>query len=611
MSDPEHAHRLSDIDRDMGTMELHPGPGTPFPKFFKKAGFWFFLITMILSVYVGQKVPPTWVVNRITIEVQKDADGQPFHVYRKTKTILKDLKTYQEAELNPKHIEELNQAGQNPSVEQEYVTENQASGEPIYYLLMAKKHWGFWSLLPAVVAIGLCFLNKEPVTALLGGVVSGGFILGHFDILDDVLVPNLSNATAAGMLVLYLWLLGGLMGIWSRMGAPQAFAKLMTDHVVKGPRSAKLVSWILGVIFFQGGTVSTVLVGTTVKPLCDKQGISHEELSYIVDSTASPIASILAFNAWPGYVQAFLFVAGVPYLATEADRLGFFFKSIPLSFYGLFAVLGTFLLSIDKLPWMSRNMRDAIKRSREQGLLDAPGAVPLAAAELETSNVPPGYKTSVWDFFLPLVLLIGLAVGTFIAFGSPKVRWAFGAGLVLAACMALVKGMSLIEVVEGIGEGMKGVVMGSVILLLAITIGAISKATGGGNYLVDLLGTSLPFWLLPIFLAILTMIMAFSTGSSFGTYAVAFPLAMPLAWAIANSQHLHNPTLYMMIAFASVLNGSVFGDQCSPISDTTVLSAMCTGCDLMDHVRTQLPNALAAMTLAIIGWTLLTVFVAA
>lgn len=611
MSDPENAHHMKDLDRDMGTMELPPRPGAPFPQLLKKPGLWFFILTMVLSIWVGQTISPTWTADRVTLDVKVNDSGGKYYTFRGKETPLPEVIPYAQSDLHPDKLKELNAQGESPKVTEAFVVAPQDDGSNLYYQLLAKKHWGIWSLLPAVVAIGLCFINKEPVTALLGGVVSGGFILGKFDILDEVLVPNLSTSTAAGMLILYLWLLGGLMGIWSRMGAPRAFAELMTKHVVRGPRSAKFVAWMLGVIFFQGGTVSTVLVGTTVKPLCDKENISHEELAYIVDSTASPIASLLAFNAWPGYVQAFIFVAGVPYLATEADRLAFFFKSIPLSFYGIFAVLGTFLLSIDKSPFMSRNMRNAIKRSREQGLLDAPGAKPLAAAELETSNVPAGYKTSVWDFFLPLMLLIGLAIGTFMIYGSPKVRWAFGAGLLLASGMALFKGMSLTEVVDGLGDGMKGVVMGSVILLLAITIGSISKATGGGNYLVELLGDTLPYWSLPVFLAMLTMIMAFSTGSSFGTYAVAFPLAMPLAYAIATAQGLANPTLYMMIAFASVLNGSVFGDQCSPISDTTVLSAMCTGCDLMDHVKTQLPNALTAMGLAVVAWTLLAVFVAA
>jgi len=138
---------------------------------------------------------------------------------------------------------------------------------------------------------------------------------------------------------------------------------------------------------------------------------------------------------------------------------------------------------------------------------------------------------------------------------------------------------------------------------LAITLGSISKQTGGGDYLVEMLGPTLPYWSLPVILQILTIIIAFSTGTSWGTYAMAFPLAMPLSWAIANSQGLAHPEFYMTICFAAVMDGSVFGDQCSPISDTTVLSSMCCGCDLMDHVKTQIPQATVAAVLAAVLWT--------
>jgi len=167
----------------------------------------------------------------------------------------------------------------------------------------------------------------------------------------------------------------------------------------------------------------------------------------------------------------------------------------------------------------------------------------------------------------------------------------------------LVRGMSLKDIMEGFGEGLKGVVLGSVILLLAVTIGNISKDAGGGLYLVELLGKTVPYWALPVMLQVLTIIIAFSTGTSWGTYAVAFPLAMPLAWAVAGANGLAHPEFFMTICFAAVMDGSVSGDQCSPISDTTVLSSMCTGCDLMDHVRTQLPQASVAALLAAICWT--------
>jgi Na+/H+ antiporter NhaC len=351
-------------------------------------------------------------------------------------------------------------------------------------------------------------------------------------------------------------------------------------------------------------------VGTTVKPLADKERISHEELAYIVDSTASPIASQLAFNAWPGYIQSFIFVAGVSWLATESERVTFFFKSVPFCFYAIFAVLGTFLLSIEKPLFLGKKLRAAMNRARETGDLDAPGSQPLSAKELQATNVPQGYKPHVIDFFLPLAILLGLAIGTFIVFGSPKVRWAFGAAVLIAMALALIRGMSLKNLMEGIGDGFKGVVLGSVILLLAITIGAVSKEAGGGTYLVELLGNRIPYWLLPVTLQVMTMIIAFSTGTSWGTYAVAFPLAMPLAWAVANAQGLDHPQFFMTICFASVMDGSVYGDQCSPISDTTVLSSICTGCDLMDHVKTQIPQASIAAGLAAICWTLVVVLFA-
>jgi len=469
-------------------------------------------------------------------------------------------------------------------------------------------HYGLWSLLPAVVTITLAWLTREPLIALLSGIAIGAFMMGQYDLTDKILIPSMAQVGTAGLLLLYLWLLGGLLGIWSKTGAAQAFADYMIKHFVRGQRSAKLVTWLLGILFFQGGTMSTVLVGTTVRPLADKAGVSHEELSYIVDSTASPIAIVLAFNAWPMYVQALIFVPGVGFLATEADRLAFFFSAIPFSFYGILAVLGTLLLSLNITTFSGKRIRAAHHRAKTTGNLDSEHAKPLSTKELQTCQVPTGYRAHAFEFILPLVSLITIAVLSFIVLGSPKINWAFGAALVLSASIALIKGMSLSDVIDGFGNGLKGVVLASVILVLAVTIGAISKQIGAGTYLVSLLSNQLPYWLLPVVLQLVAMLIAFSTGTSWGTFAIAFPLAMPLAWAIAQSTGVSNPELYMMICFATVLNGSVYGDQCSPISDTTILSSMTTGCDMMDHVKSQITPATFAAMLAALLWTA-TVFV--
>ena len=577
---------------------------------------WVFVLAMVAAGCVGQLVPATWTVEKVLLDVQRDGEtpDRLYYMSRGEAVTLGATVPYEEALLHPDRIKEYNAQGTRYAALEEFAIAADRRGDggevPRVFHLVSKRHWRYWSMLPALAAVLLCWLTREPLTSLFGGILVGAMLLGQYDITESVLVKNLATVNAAGVLLLYLWLLGGLMGIWSRTGAAQAFADLMTRKVVRGPRSAKLVAWGLGIVFFQGGTVSTVLVGTTVKPLADKERVSHEELAYIVDSTASPIASQLAFNAWPGYIQAFIFVAGVSWLATEQDRITFFFKSVPFCFYAIFAITFTFLLSIEKSPFLGKKLRAAIKRARSTGELDAPDAEPLSARELQMSNVPEGYRPHVVDFFAPLAILLTIAIGTFIFQGSPQVRWAFGIAVLCAMALALVRGMSLKQVMEGFGDGLKGVVLGSVILLLAMTIGNISKEAGGGIYLVELLGESLPYWMLPVMLQLLTIVIAFSTGTSWGTYAVAFPLAMPLAWAIANAQNLEHPQFFMTICFAAVMDGSVFGDQCSPISDTTVLSSMCTGCDLMDHVKTQMPQASVAALLAAICWTGLTLLFA-
>tara|TARA_B100001121_G_C18700507_1_gene627544 strand:- start:17431 stop:19359 length:1929 start_codon:yes stop_codon:yes gene_type:complete len=608
-ADPQHNSFVYANDRVLEEdKKRRPIGFRQIPKALKKPAFLVFSVFVLLALYIGATMAPKYSIQKISIDLQTNANGQSYYMYKGKPVIVDTITPIESATLTKSAIE-LSQKNGTQLPKTEFVSEIKTfdgDQKELTYQLKLSRHFGVWSLLPAIVAIALCWLTREPVTSLFSGILVGALLLQQYDVVDAVLLQSMATKSAAGIMLLYLWLLGGLMGIWARTGAAKAFAELMTKHIVKGPRSAKFVAWVLGVIFFQGGTMSTVLVGSTVKPIADKEKISHEELSYVVDSTASPIACLLAFNAWPGYVQAFMLVSGVGFLATETDRIQFFFASIPFSFYAIFAVIGTLLLSFDKAPFLGKQMKEAIKRSRETGQLDADGAKPLSAKELEASDVPPHYKPHVIDFFLPLALLIGVTIGTFILMGSPKVRWGFGLAFMSAAVLALVRGMRLTEVIEGIGEGLKGVVLGSVILILAITIGGIAKQAGGGVYLVDMLGSSIPFFLLPTILMALTVIVAFSTGTSWGTYAVAFPLALPLAWSVAINAGYANPEIYLMICFATVLNGSVMGDQCSPISDTTILSSMCTGCDLMDHVKTQIIPAMYAAGLALICWTIST-----
>lgn len=496
---------------------------------------------------------------------------------------------------------------QPPVLTEQVVIERESpEGDKRYYELRVQHHYGPWSLLPPAVTLLLCFVMREPLSALLGGILVGIILLPAQHLAGLSPLPGYSLTFAAMLVLLYLVGLGGLLGLWSRNGAAHAFAASVTRLVVRGPRTAKLSAWLLGIFFFQGGSLSTLLVGTTVKPIADQEKISHEELSYIVDSTASPISILIPFNAWPLYVQGLIYIGGVTALASEAARVQFFFGSVPLFFYAMLAVLFTLLLSLDRLPFISPGFRRAIRRARETGQLDRPGAQPMQATDLAHPRTPPGYRPVAWEFFLPLAFIPTIALGTHLILGSLNLLWAFAGALALAYLTSTLRGFPLRDLPGSFATGLKAIAYGGCVLLLAIMMGAISRESGGGLYLIEALGSGVTPLLLPAILFLLTAVIAFATGTSWGTFAIALPLAMPLAWATGTD--LTYPLLYLQICFASVINGSVFGDHCSPISDTSVLSSLATGCDLMDHITTQItPSAIAAL-IALLAWTLLTFF---
>lgn len=459
-------------------------------------------------------------------------------------------------------------------------------------------HLGIWSLLPALTTLLLVFVTREVISSLFFGVVVGGVVSGQFNLIKTFLIPSIGSASYATILLVYLWALGGLIGLWTRTGGALAFAEWAGRGIVSGPRSAAFFAWLMGIVFHQGGTISTILAGTTVRPVTDKHRISKEELTYLVDSTASPIASVIPFNAWPLYVGG-LVLGTSPLFLTEEAAVAFFFRSLPFNFYGIFAVLFTLLFALEWLPWVGGKMARARRRARETGQLNAPGARPIAADELTTLRVPAGYRGGVADFLVPMGTLLAVAIIPYFLTGEVRIAEAFGLAVLVAFALALGKGMPLRTAMDGFVDGCKGVTVGAIILGLAVTLGQVSKALGTAAFIVEATSDIIQPVLLPAILMAICMAVAFSIGSSWGTYAVVFPIAMPLAYAISPDP------FYNSLCFGAVLGGAVFGDQCSPISDTTILSALACGGDLMDHVTTQIPLAVAAATLAALASTAL------
>ena len=551
---------------------------------------------------------PHYYVDKVNVTAEFDIDKGQFYRSIDREMIYLDITSQRDSKLLQLYLGRQRTVPLDLRFFTEYIFPPRSHDENReIWLLSVRSHLGYWSLLPALITIFLCWYFRKPLLALIGGSLSGIVLLTRHDKIPSFLDSFDHVSSDLGMLVQYLLLLGALLGVWGKTGAPHAFAELMAHRLVKGPKTARFVAWILGFSFFQGGTFSTVLVGTTVKPMTDKEKISHEELAYIVDSTASPVSSLIAINAWPGYIQSLIFVSGVSYLATIEDRVSFYFNATPFRFYVILAILGTLLLCFDKAPFLGQRMQRAIKRARESGKLDRAGAIPLNSIIVARTN--RDYLPSAFlEFLLPLFLLLAIAVMTFIVLGFPEIPLSFAVALLTAIFIAKGKGMSIDEILFGTLGGIKGVILGSTALIFAIIIGLISKELGGGLFLIRLLEQQLPLIFLPAMLMITTIVISFSTGTSWGTYAITFPLVMPLSWAMISAHQIVYPEIMMTLCFAAVMDGSIYGDQCSPISDTTVLSAMSTGCDLMDHVKTQIHQASFAAFLSIILWTISAIY---
>jgi Na+/H+ antiporter NhaC len=244
-------------------------------------------------------------------------------------------------------------------------------------------------------------------------------------------------------------------------------------------------------------------------------------------------------------------------------------------------------------------MARARARARETGALDAPEAEPLFSPDEPEELAADGYRPSLADFIVPIGVLLGVAILPFMLFEMDRINDSFLLCVMAAMFLAAARGMSLDTILDGFITGCRNMTIGAIVLGLAVTLGTVSRELGTATWVVQAIGSALPSIGLPAILMLLCMGIAFSTGTSWGTYAVVFPVAMPLAYAL-------NPDpLYVQLCFGAVLGGAVFGDQCSPISDTTILSSMFTGCDLMDHVKSQIPLALAAAGLGGLVATLL------
>lgn len=487
-------------------------------------------------------------------------------------------------------------------------------------------HYGFLTLIPPIIAIILAFITKNVIISLFVGTLSGTFLVQLVDnsFLDATIgafldfVSRTLNSAAdpwnAGI-ILQVLTIGGVIHLVAKMGGAKAVAEALARKA-KTAKSTQVVTLLLGIAVFFDDYANSLIVGPIMKPVADKMKISRERLAFIIDATAAPIAGLAIVSTWIGLEVGLINDAFINGVGKEVDAFGIFLQTIPYRFYNILILVFVFLTSILLKEFGPMYKVEVEARRKGRNSEDEVAS----DSNVDNTDLEPkeGVKLSIWNAIIPIGVLVATALLFFYYSGysaimsgenvalkqlmtdSPisfkAIQEAFSASdasialfqsALVASFVAIVMGVTkkIFTVSEAIDtwiDGMKPLLITGVILLLAWSLSSVIKDLGTAKYLVSLLSGSLPNFLLPSLIFILGSIISFATGTAYGTMGILMPLAIPLA-------HSMNPDMsYVIVSISAVLTGAIFGDHCSPISDTTILSSMGAGCNHIAHVNTQM-----------------------
>ncbi len=478
--------------------------------------------------------------------------------------------------------------------------------------------YGILSLVTPFFAIVLSFITKQVVLSLATAVFAGAIILEGGDVFtgflrtcDTYFVGTVTDSWNATLLV-FILAVGGLISIMSKMGGMQAMAIAMSKKA-KNAKNSLLITWIMGLIIFFEDYANSLIVGPTMRPATDREKVSREKLSYVIDSTAGPVTDMAPISSWTAYEIGMIALA-MSAVGYDGNAYGLFIQTIPYRFYNIlavFMVLVIILMQRDYGP-----MYKAEKRARLTGKLYEDNAKLMMSKELDAMNVKEGAPLRMYNAIVPILVFTFVTIfglwytggGAEMPFNFEGIRDALGDSdsassilyaviftSILSIIMAVAqKIMTLKECIDVWLDGCKELLITDTILVLAWSSGTVMGDLGTGSYLAQIVGNSIHAVLIPVILFIVSCVVAFSTGTSYGTSAIMIPIAFPLAWEAAGGEM----SSLCIATIAAVTSGSIFGDHCSPISDTTIMSSMGSAADLMDHARTQIPYA---VTVAIVA----------
>ncbi len=486
------------------------------------------------------------------------------------------------------------------------------------------------ALLPPFLAILVALLFQRTIIALALGVWLGSTIVSGYNPLVGLWVFVKTYIYEQALrddfrieIIGFVVGLVALIGIISKGGGVQGMMKMIM-RIVKSGRSAQMATYLMGLVIFFDDYANTILVGNTMRPLTDKLKIAREKLAYIVDSTAAPVAGLSLLSTWIAY-EVSQFAPKLVEVGITENPYVIFARTIPYRFYSIFTLV--FILFGIIMRREFGPMLTAARRAKT-GALSRPGARPMVSDAMTRVRAKEGVPHRWWNGLIPLLTVIAVTIGMLWWSGNSALETPYGlsgllsidalrdiiegaastkaiaagawSGFFLAALMML--GQRILtpgEIARAAFSSTKALFFAIVILILAWCIGGVCSDLGTAHYLVALFRESLSPLLYPFILFVLSCLVSFSTGSSWSTMAIILPNSVTLAYMLGATSPVGSFGL-TVISIGAVLEGSIFGDHCSPLSDTTILSSVSSATDHIDHVRTQIPYAITTMTVALV-----------
>lgn len=464
-------------------------------------------------------------------------------------------------------------------------------------------------LLPPVVAIALALWTRQIFLSLLLGLWLGTTILaggnpaaGLRELADQIVTVFTSESNAS--IIIFCLLVGSLVALVQASGGVQGFIDWARRRGWgTTQRGAELLAWVIGVLVFVESNISALSVGAVSRPFFDRLNLPREKLAYYCDATCAPVCMSIPLNGWGAYVLGLLSAQGL-----GGNPVSLLVQGLLFNFFGLIAIAFSLMLALT--GWSFGAMRRAEKRAREKGELLRPDAQPMIAEDVARIEPPDHVTPRAFHLLLPIGIMVAMIfVGLYITgegslmdgSGSTAVLWAVGtavgvAMLLYAIPRPLGRGtptLSLGDSMDWVVKGASGLVPVTFLLVLAFALGQVARALEMGPYVVQMVENGGPAWWMPVVVFAVACFVSFTLGSSWTTFAILIPVAMPLAEGL----QLPAPLL-----LGAVLSGGLFGDHASPLSDTSIVSSMASACDHVDHINAQLPYVLVQAGLAALAF---------